>query len=238
MVWIYGMEANSLLNRFVTRLVRPRCCLCGQLSHQVNTPLCSHCYRLLPLWQQGCPTCAMPLVQTGEAHCGDCQHHPKPYQSMLVLGWYLGSLKHLITHFKYHQDLLAGRALTHAWLNHCKPATLPECLIPVPCHRTKLASRGFNQAAVIATEFSAALKIKLETSLCRRISSGEAHILQNKKQRLRQVKQLYQTQPCSYTHVALVDDVITSQATVRTLAHQLIRQGAKRVDVWALARTP
>lgn len=238
MVWIYGMEANTHLTRFVTRLIRPRCCLCGQLSHQMHTPLCQECYNSLAFWSHGCPCCAMPLENSWGQLCGECQQHPKPYQTMRVLGWYHGSLKRLLTRFKYHQDLQAGKALTQAWLEHCQPSTLPECLIPVPCHRSKLASRGFNQATVVGTELASALNVKLETSICSRIAPGEALILQNKDQRLRQVKNLYQTQRCRYAHVALIDDVVTSQATVITLATQLLKQGARRIDIWALARTP
>lgn len=170
--------------------------------------------------------------------CGDCQNSPKPFDKMHLLGWYQSSLKTLMTRFKYHQDLLAGRALTQAWLKQVKQIELPECLIPVPMHRHKLAVRGFNQAALIAHELSRALGVPVEYQLCQRVRLGQASIGQTKQERLKQVKHLYQTCDCHYSHVAIVDDVVTSQATAQTLAAQLIRKGAKRVDVWALARTP
>lgn len=233
------MEANSLLHRVLTTLIAPRCCLCGQLSHQLKMALCAHCYRQLPLWQFGCSICAMPLTtETGEQQvCGDCQQHPKPYEQIRALGWYEGTIRELLGRFKYQGDLVAGKALCQSWLQHQLQFDKPELLVPVPCHTSKLAQRGFNQATFMAHQWSKVLDIPYTTELCKRISPGEANVSQSKKERFKQMKDLYQTQVCNYSHIALVDDVVTSQATVITLTKQLLKQGAKRVDVWALART-
>lgn len=233
------MEAKPWLRQLTRLALEPRCCLCGLPCQQLQTPLCQPCHLSLPFWLSGCPTCGMPLKASNNSlHCGDCQNHPKPYQQMHLLGWYQTSLQALITRFKYQGDLRAGKSLTQAWLSYCQPNEIPDCLIPVPIHRHKLANRGFNQASFIAHQFGKALHIPIDALICKRIAKGEAHITQSRKQRLRKVKQLYQSQACPYAHVALVDDVVTTQATVMTLAQQLLAKGAKRVDVWALARTP
>ena len=240
MVWIYGMDAKSLWVRALIRLADPRCSLCGLSCERLDWPLCMDCFSHLPLWLQGCSCCGMPLsgLHLGQPICGDCQHRPPPFRRMRLLGWYQGELKDLILRFKFYGDFTAGKALSYAWLQHNTITEKPDCIIPVPCHPHKLVERGFNQAAVIAHHFSKSLEIPMDQTICKRLLAGHDLIGQSRVARLAQVKPLYRSNPCPYHHVALVDDVVTTQATSIHLANQLLQQGAQRVEIWSLARTP
>ena len=220
------------------KLLAPRCCLCGLSCNSLEVPFCEHCYNDLPLWVGGCSCCGMPLRSAGEGLlCGSCQSKPKPFDNMCLLAWYADAVPKLIGKFKYHNNLKAGYLLSKSWLKHQQNLQLPQVLIPVPIHPYKLAQRGFNQAAFIADVFAKDLNLPVDLDVCQKILHTKASVKLNRKERLAQVKKLYKTNICLYEHVAIVDDVVTTQATVTILAQQLRKQGVKRVDVWALART-
>lgn len=140
--------------------------------------------------------------------------------------------------FKYHGDQVAGRALTAAWLKHHPNPEMPQVLIPVPSHSSKLHQRGFNPASIIAYDFAKQFDLEVDENCCHRLIPGSAQAGTSKAQRRRQVKGMYRVLPNNYQHIAIVDDVVTTQATVAIIAKQFKQQGVERVDVWCIARTP
>ena len=99
--------------------------------------------------------------------------------------------------------------------------------------------RGFNQALEIARPISKHLQLPIDHSTCVRSHATTPQMKLEKRSRLQNIKGVFATRrEISFRHVALLDDVVTTGATVSELASLLKRKGVERVDVWALARTP
>jgi ComF family protein len=114
----------------------------------------------------------------------------------------------------------------------------PECLIPVPLHRSRLASRGYNQSLEIARAVSRFLRMPLDIDSCRRTRKALPQIGMAAHKRRANISGVFiVTRPLGYTHVAIVDDVVTTGSTVYELAEVLRRAGVRQIDVWACART-
>jgi Predicted amidophosphoribosyltransferases len=113
-----------------------------------------------------------------------------------------------------------------------------DLLVPVPLYWRDQRRRGYNQAAVITAQLSQKLQIPVIHALSK--PRPRAHQQQlSRAQRLRDIRGVFTTtETLSGVHVGLVDDVITTGATVEAISSQLIAAGAASVTVFALARTP
>lgn len=153
----------------------------------------------------------------------------------------------MIHQFKDKADVEAGKFLTTQLVTNIEHAygnnSLPQCIIAVPMHWKKLLQRGFNQADIISHHLSKTLDIKVIQPIKKCAPTANQHQL-NKHQRQYNLQNSFTLTEKSHItlaeidHIALVDDVVTTGATVNTLASILKKTGANNVDVWALARTP
>jgi ComF family protein len=115
----------------------------------------------------------------------------------------------------------------------------PGLIIPVPLHRRRLRERGYNQALEVARAVSTALAIPIDTASCIRALHTNAQVGLDDRERRRNVRGAFAVlRPPAAPHVAILDDVVTTGSTVTELSRVLRRAGVKRVDVWAVARTP
>jgi len=152
---------------------------------------------------------------------------------------YAWPLDRLESRFKFGSDLAAGRVLSSLWLRETAVA-LPTWLVPVPLHPGRLRERGYNQALELAKPLATQLGpvLRHEVLIRRRSTSAQTEL--GALARRRNVRGSFSareniTWPA---HVALLDDVMTTGATVAECARTLKRAGVRRVDVWALARAP
>jgi ComF family protein len=114
----------------------------------------------------------------------------------------------------------------------------PDLLIPVPLHPLRLRERGFNQSIELTHELSRHYRLPNEWRICRRIKDTKAQSELGEHERRNNLRNAFQV--CAAvkgSHLVLVDDVVTTGATVTELSRVLKKAGAKRVDVWAVART-
>ncbi len=117
--------------------------------------------------------------------------------------------------------------------------TPPAMILPVPAHRARLRERGFNPTVEIGRELSRRLDIPMRVDRLRKPRAIPHQSALSREQRLRNPRGAFAVNGrFDGESVALLDDVVTTGATVRELTRLLMRHGARRVDVWALARTP
>lgn len=217
------------------------CYICGAAMDVGDYFACDSCINDLPVNYPACPRCAVPVVKQ-DTLCGNCTVVPGP-----CIGSSIAPLKYrfpvdrLIHDFKFHARLeiagFLGRWMAARVLD--QQVMLPECLIPVPLHNKRLRERGYNQSLVLACSIGAALKIPVNQRLCARVLHSPPQSTVTAPWRGKNVRGVF-----SYTgslqappkHVALVDDVITTGATVMELARMLHAGGVAQVDVWAAAR--
>jgi len=208
--------------------------LCGARS---DSDLCVACIADLPANKNRCRRCALPLAIDASI-CGDCLRRPPPFTAAFAPFRYGYPLDALIMRFKFGRDLASGNALAQLWLDHASAAERPQAIVPVPLHLSRLRERGYDQALELAAPIALALGLPLADALLRRERATSPQTELDARARRRNVRGAFAVTDTPPAHVALFDDVMTTGATLRECARMLVRAGAQRVDVWALARAP
>ncbi|AIF46228.1 ComF family protein [Dyella japonica] len=230
-----GRTLAGALQRFV---LPHRCLLCGAAGDD-GLDLCRDCARELPRNRLCCGRCALPLPEPA-ALCGQCQRRPPPWDAAWVPFRYAWPLDRLESRFKFSANLAAGRVLTTLWLRESMPDALPAWILPVPLHTGRLRERGYNQALELSRPLAKRLGCTLRLDGLVRLRATAAQTELGAVQRRRNVKGSFAAREgiAWPAHVALLDDVMTTGATLAECARVLKRAGVHRVDVWALARAP
>lgn len=227
-------------SRFIQDLCYPRrCVLCqGPAS---GRDLCTACAAELPWNEPACPRCAHPLPPGVVGLCGHCQRQPPPFERALAAFRYAYPIDRLLQGLKFHQQLhlapLLGDLLAERLEARADP--LPECLIPVPLHRRRLRTRGYNQALELARPLARRLGLALAPGVVQRLRATRVQSELKARERRANLRGAFRLQgPLAARHVAIVDDVVSTASTVGELARVLKRAGVERVEVWSCARTP
>ena len=224
----------------------PTCLLCGAAG-DAGLDLCAGCRADLPVIGPCCARCSLPLPPTVVTSpdrptlCGGCQRRPPPFHESHALFRYEDPLPVLIAGLKFRGRLhvlrLLGMLLGETLRE--RVAELPDAIVPVPLHRRRLRQRGYNQSLELARIVGRALQVPVDDRCCERVLATRPQAELEKKARLGNLRGAFRaTQTLDGRHIALLDDVVTTAATVTELTRVLRRAGARRVDVWALARTP
>ena len=223
---------NQCLN--FGRSVLPQSCqLCG--AEGAPEPLCAACRADLPwLPSRRCAICAVPLA-TG-SFCGICLDHPPRYERVEAAFLYDYPLDTLIHAYKYGGRLALARLLGAAVAQNV--ARDVDVIVPMPLARGRLAERGFNQALEIARVIETDTRIALLPDACRKVAETPPQATLPWKERTRNVRRAFVCDiDLSGRTVAVVDDVLTTGATLNELARVLLRAGAASVRGWVVART-
>lgn len=233
-----GMPVSRLAALFVRAgdsLLPPRCLLCGAPGAGVD--LCPACIADLPRNAVCCTRCALPLAHPA-ARCGACLRRPPPWERAWAPFRYAWPLDRLAARHKFAGALAAGRTLARIWSAQ-SPPTHPDLLVPVPLHRGRLRRRGYNQSLELARVLAARHGIDWRADVLRRRRPTRAQTELDAASRHRNVRGAFAAVLADPpAHVAVVDDVMTTGATMAECARVLRRAGVARVDAWALARAP
>ena len=191
-----------------------------------------------------CPRCAARLGVAAAA-CGECLHDAPPFERCHCAFDYAFPWHQLIVQFKFHGRVELAAPLARQLRDRLldEQAERPDVIVPIPLSAQRLAQRGYNQAWEITRRLGAQLQLTtLASALQRRVDGAHQADLPLARRRgnLRGAFAVNPAHAAALTqrHVALVDDVMTSGATLREAATTLRRAGARRVDAWVLARTP
>jgi ComF family protein len=234
-----GIQVDSdLLRTMLNWLLPPRCLLCGLSSGPVC--ICDGCKLDLPWTGLSCLSCGLPLHLETDTFCGVCLQKPPPFTHTACPLDYQFPADQLVQSLKFKRRLAAGKVLGRLmaqWIT-TQSHEHPDLLIPVPLHSWRLVRRGFNQAFELCIHLSRALDIPMCVDSLRRGRNTRAQSGLNRKQRRRNVNGAFYWRGHRLPgyHVALVDDVMTTGTTVTECARVLLRNGAKRVDVWVATR--
>ena len=218
-------------------LFPPTCLLCGDAG-TAGRDLCLACFESLPFNFPACPRCALPLPLETDIPCGNCQKHPPAYDRSLALFRYEEPVRHLIHALKFQARYACARLM--GGLLADKLVGLeeqPSIIIPVPLHPSRYHERGYNQSLEIARTLSNRLDIPVDYQSCIRLNATQPQTELTAVQRRRNIKNAFTiAKPLKATRVAILDDVVTTGATVNELAKVLRKAGIERIDVWACAR--
>jgi ComF family protein len=211
------------------------CVLCGSMSR--NGLWCDACDAALPYHNAPhCPVCALPTAQ-GEV-CGRCQKKPPAFTGTITVYSYQFPVDKLIQAMKYREQLALSRIFAEKLAQRTDPGRLPDYLIPMPLHPAKLQSRGYNQAQLIAAPLAKLLNIPLLAHACRRLRDTPSQTSLPWQARGRNVRGAFACDMnLSGKHIALVDDVMTTGASMNELASAVKKCGAGEISAWVVART-
>lgn len=228
----------------VDLVLPPRCLGCGALVADQGA-LCAACWQALTfLGEPACACCGLPFAhdQGAGARCAACLAAPPAFDRARALWRYDEGSKGLILAFKHADRTDAAPALAR-WLARAGQALLPDCdlVAPVPLHWRRLFRRRYNQAALLATALGrqAGRPVAPDLLRRRRDTPSQGHLSRGARQR--NVAGAFAVAPrwrdrLAGRRVLLVDDVLTTGATVEAAAAALTRAGAAGVDVLTLAR--
>ena len=212
-----------------------RCLVCGERGTQ-GRDLCAACHAALPWQGPACRRCALPLPQPGE--CGHCLQHPPPLGETHAVFDYAFPLDRLLPRLKFHRDFAAGRVLAQCMAERLSCLPRPNALVPVPLHRARLRQRGYDQALELAKPLARALHLPLLGERLHRSKTTTAQSRLDADARRRNLRDAFRVADVTAlpAHVALVDDVMTTGATLHAAARALRQAGVQRVDAWVCAR--
>lgn len=172
--------------------------------------------------------------------CGACLQRPPPLAATHAAFIYGFPLDRLLPRFKFHGDLAAGRLLVQQMADAFGHLPRPDALVPVPLHRGRLRSRGYDQALELARPLGHRLGVPVIDEVLRRQRPTAPQSRLDAAKRRRNLRGAFKLARNAVLpgHVVLVDDVMTTGATLHAAANVLRRAGVQRIDAWVCARAP
>lgn len=222
-------------------LFKSDCLLCGDTTNLGSEDFCSPCRRSLPyLARDHCNVCAVPL--TGSSICGACLAKPPAFDHCVASLEYAFPIDALLHALKYRANLALSRVLADLLVARIKSiidaVALPDFIVPMPLHPTRLQERGFNQALEIARRVSKSTGVPLLPDACQRIRDTPSQTRLAWKAREQNIRGAFTSKAdLSGKRIAVLDDVMTTGASLNELAKILRRRGATHVAAWVVART-
>ncbi len=210
-----------------------RCLLCGDRA--VGLALCNGCRAELPaLAKTQCTLCAHPLSITGV--CGRCIAEPPHFDHVITAYRYAYPLAGMIQACKYGGRLETTKVLADLLLPELP--LRPDLIVPMPLSVQRLRERGFNQALEIAHHVALRIPARVDAGICVKIRDTVPQTSLPWKERRKNIRGAFVVQQSlEGLHIAVVDDVLTSGATLNELARCLKKSGAASVTGWVVART-
>jgi ComF family protein len=240
---ILAEKPHSFRRRLLDALLPQDCLLCAAPSG--DALLCAECLAELPQLPAGCcPRCALPVPSTAtftpvqqSPVCGRCQRQPPAFDALIALHPYAFPIDRLVVQLKYGHQLAVAGWFGEQLAAACK-GIAADLIVPMPLHRGRLAERGFNQALEIARPLTRTAGLPIAAQVCERSRPTPPQEGLSLTERRRNVAQAFTcSDDLAGRHVLIVDDVVTTGASVGELARTLRLHGAARVTVAAVART-
>lgn len=217
-------------------LYPPHCCNCGRRG----SVLCRSCYDLLePISKHQCAKCGYPLRGKADI-CSDCQTTPPNYYQMKSWAVYTGPIAKAIHSLKYKNDLFMGKFLANPLSDIVNQSGWEiDIIVPVPLSKQRLRTRGYNQSALLATYLGRKLGIPVSNNILRRIRHTETQISLDVNKRFMNLMDAFYANPAKLKmkNVLVIDDVITTGATMHNCTKAILNVGADKVYCLSAART-
>lgn len=226
------MSISTAASGVIRALLPQECLLCGADAPEAQ--LCAACAGdLPPLPEARCPVCALPAP--GGGTCGGCLKAPPAFDATHAVWRYAFPVDKLVQALKYQHRLAIAGFFAERMLAGPHPAG--ELVIPLPLSAPRLKERGFNQAVEIARRLAGAIGLPLSLDDCRRSLDTVPQASLPWKERRRNVRHAFECRiDLGGRPVIVVDDVMTTGATLDEFARTLKRHGAGRVSNWVVAR--
>ena len=226
--------------KHVQSLLYPPICLLCRARGLPELDICEACKAALPRVLHVCKRCAIPLPAADLELCGSCQREPPHFDAAIAPFHYSAPIDRLIQRLKFDGELTCARllgTLTAAAISTDASPISPELIVPVPLHAKRLRERGFNQSLELARYIGTKLGAPVDNRSVQRAKLTTPQMELPAKARRSNIRNAFQiTGKIAAKHVAIVDDVVTTGATVNELARTLRKAGVECIQVWSCAR--
>lgn len=220
-----------------------QCAVCRAWS---AARVCAPCLQAHARPAARCELCAIRLPDhTPHSHCAQCLRSPPPVDRTIAALNYAFPWSQLLQRYKFHQGLELRRPLLDRLDQALEDARAekPDWLLAVPLSAERLQERGYNQSHELARALARRRGLRCDAGLLIRLRQGQSQSSLPLADRAANVKHSFAVEPgrladLQGTHVALLDDVMTTGATLFELARVVRQAGAVHVQAWVLARTP
>jgi ComF family protein len=242
----FATRLGSSWPRLAHAVLPNLCALCGNLSQNTLCRGCDEAYANETRLR--CTVCAVPLPssrrdRSAGSRCADCVATPPPFAATLALADYRAPLDTLAVGLKFRARLMLAdefaQRLARLADDMLDASDWPDVIAPVPLAARRLVERGYNQAWQIAKPLGRALRVRSDATLVARVIETAPQSRLDLDARRQNVGRAFQVNARVHgLHVAVVDDVMTTGATLEALAHTLKAAGARRVTNFVALRTP
>lgn len=211
--------------------------MCG--AESAGDAVCEACARALPNRPpSACPRCGLPGLDGG--CCAACEREKPAYDATLALYDFVFPVDAMVHALKYRHRLSMAAFFGAALAARARGfGAQADLVVPMPLHPRRLAERGFNQAVELARPLARVRGLPLGLAVVRKLRDIPAQAGLDREARLRNPRGVFECDASlEGQRVIVVDDVMTTGATLGELARTLKRQGASWVGNLVVARTP
>jgi len=227
-----------VLNNFLNILFPEKCPVClKQSNDHAIAPICTDCWQDIHPWEGPvCQKCGKPLVSDQSIVCEDCIVDEPAFKHAVSYGLYDGTLKKAINLLKYYGLKRLSTPLSDFLLHGKFPEA--DAVIPVPLHEKSLRQREFNQSALIANNVAKHAGIPLILDCLIKEQDTAHQVGLHSKERRKNIKNAFNVKHrdrIKEKTILLIDDVITTGATIRECSRVLAKAGSGDIHVMTLA---
>lgn len=214
-----------------------RCFLCSERN--TCSGICNRCIQALPRTPEWfCTQCSGRLPWGEKGHCVGCMKEAPDFDQTWTGLSYEYPVTVLIRELKYRSGLFLVPALVPILYDALNQTDPPQAILAMPQSKQRWRSRGYNQALELARPIAKLMRLPLINGV-RRVQDRPAQASLGAKERQKNLTQAFKgTGDFPWDHVAVIDDVMTTGATLSAVAKVLKKAGVTQVTAWVLARTP
>ena len=235
----------------VSKIQIPTVChLCAESGEHDIPNLCSACQTSIPYIDNACECCAIPIgndlndlnkKSTDGSRCANCTVNRPIYDTSLTVLHYQKPMDVLFNRLKHHRDITVAATFANLLADKiiASNTELPDIILPIPLNWKRQLMRGFNHSQAIAAVLAGKLGINLDTNVLTRVTNNAPQQGLTRAERLKNLDRCFEaSKSVRNKKVALVDDVVTTGATMQAAATALYIRGTKSISAWSVARTP
>ncbi|MCF6265755.1 MAG: ComF family protein [Desulfuromusa sp.] len=236
-----GAGIKYFLLQILKTFFPPACPLCScTFPKNYSAPFCESCLAgFNPLPEAKCPRCSLPFsgISNSSHLCGRCIKQPPAYTRVYAVGFYDQSLRHAIHQFKFNGKVGLDWSLGTLLEQAIDSDLNIDLVVPVPLQRNRLQQRSYNQALLLARKVARIRKWPVVNDLLLKIRETESQQGLSAKERVKNLQGSFTLQKTiSEQKILLIDDVMTTGATVAACSRVLIEGGAAQVYVAVIGR--